>query len=482
MARWSPNLKIPRRHAQCPGRMFNARWFALRQRVLHAATPGSLRALVWRGAVWTIAGYGAAQLLRFGSNLILTRWLFPELFGLMVLVNTFLIGLALLSDFGIGMSIVQNRRGGEPEFLNTAWTMQVVRGMLLWLSSFLLATPFAEFYGEPILRWLIPIAALGALFAGFNATSLFTLQRELRIGTLTKIELGAQASGILVMLAWAWLAPNLWALVVGMLVSALYKLIASHRVLAGTRNRFVWDATAARAILTFGKWIFLSSAVTFFAEQSDRLILGKVVPLEILGVYGIALAYAEVPRQITLALAGNVLFPAFSSLREFSRPALSEKISRKRVRVLYVLAFAVVLFAAFGDFLVRVLYDARYWQAAWMLPLLALGLWPRLLCNTIEPALFALGKPQYSTAGQIARVVWTVGGTLLGFAWAGIFGAVLAIALNDVAYYCLINFGLWHEGLSELRQDAQATFVLVLFLFVVMSARFVLGGGLPFYG
>ncbi len=462
--------------------MFNARWCALRQFLFHAATPGSLRALAWHGTVWTIAGYGAAQLLRLGSNLILTRWLFPELFGLMVLVNTFLIGLALLSDFGIGLSIVQNRRGGESEFLNTAWTMQVARGVLLWLSSLLLAMPFAEFYGEPMLRRLIPIAALGVLLAGFNATGLFTLQRELRIGTLTKIELGAQASGILVMLVWAWLAPNVWALVAGGLVSALYKLIASHRVGAGTRNRFGWDATAAGAIWTFGKWIVLSSAVTFFAEQSDRLMLGKVVPLGIVGVYGIALACAEVPRQITLALAGNVFFPAFSSLRELSRPELSEKISRKRLPCLYALALTVVPFAAFGDFLVRVLFDARYWQAAWMLPLLALGLWPRLLCNTIEPALFALGKPQYSAAGQIARVVWTVGGTLLGFAWAGILGAVLAIALNDMAYYCLINFGLWREGLSELRQDAKATFALVLFLFVVMSARFFLGGGLPFYG
>lgn len=442
----------------------------------------SLRQLVLRGTAWTLAGYGAAQLLRFGSNLILTRVLFPELFGLMALVTMFLVGLALLSDVGLGLSVVQNRRGNEPAFLNTTWTVQVARGFILWLASFALAIPFAEFYNQPVLRGLVPVAAFGVLLAGFNATSLFTLKRELRLGTLTKIELGAQASGIAVMLVWAWLAPSVWALAAGGIVNALYKLIASHRVSGQVRNRFTWDADAARAIWTFGKWIFLSSAITFFAEQSDRLMLGKVVPLDVLGVYGIALTFAEIPRQVTLAVAGNVLFPALSSLRELPRPALRDKLSKNRLRVLYLLAPVVLVFAGLGDYLVRSLYDTRYWQAAWMLPLLALGLWPRLVCNTIEPALFAIGKPQYSTAAQVARVVWTVGGGLLGFAWWGIFGAILAIALNDLVYYALVNFGLWREGLGNLRQDAQATLVLVLLLILVWTIRYFLGWSLPLYG
>ncbi len=74
----------------------------------------------------------------------------------------------------------------------------------------------------------------------------------------------------------------------------------------------------------------------------------------------------------------------------------------------------MTLFVCFGDLLIRFLYDPRYWQAAWMLPLLALGLWPRLLCNTIEPALFAIAKPQYTTVAQVARVAWTVIGVLVG--------------------------------------------------------------------
>lgn len=54
-----------------------------------------------KGTIWTVVGYGGSQALRLGSNLILTRLLVPDLFGLMALVNTFIMGVALFSDIGI---------------------------------------------------------------------------------------------------------------------------------------------------------------------------------------------------------------------------------------------------------------------------------------------------------------------------------------------------------------------------------------------
>src|SRR5688572_4183028 len=50
----------------------------------------SLRSRTIRGSAWTMGGYGAGQVLRFASNLILTRLLAPEMFGLMALVSIFM--------------------------------------------------------------------------------------------------------------------------------------------------------------------------------------------------------------------------------------------------------------------------------------------------------------------------------------------------------------------------------------------------------
>ena len=101
----------------------------------------TLRQRVIVGSAWTLASFGLAQVLRFGSNIALARLLSPEIFGLMALVNLFLRGTQMLSDVGIGPSVTQSPRGESPAFLATAWTIQVTRGVLLALMCLALAKP-----------------------------------------------------------------------------------------------------------------------------------------------------------------------------------------------------------------------------------------------------------------------------------------------------------------------------------------------------
>src|SRR5688572_15740248 len=125
--------------------------------------PTNLRAAALGGSAWTLAGYMAMQVLRFGSNLVLTRLLFPEAFGVMTLGWVLMQGLEMFSDLGLGLSIVQHQRGDDPRFLNTAWTIQAVRGALLTLVAVAIAPAYAAFYGQPELTTYVQVAALTAL-------------------------------------------------------------------------------------------------------------------------------------------------------------------------------------------------------------------------------------------------------------------------------------------------------------------------------
>ena len=49
----------------------------------------------FRAGFWTVLGFGGSQVLRFGFNLITTRLLYPELFGVMGLAMTLVTGLTL---------------------------------------------------------------------------------------------------------------------------------------------------------------------------------------------------------------------------------------------------------------------------------------------------------------------------------------------------------------------------------------------------
>lgn len=448
------------------------------------ASSSSIKKLAVRGAIWAILGYGASQALRFGNNLILTRLLEPELFGLMALVSTVIIGLRLFSDIGLQTNIVQSKRGDDPVFLNTAWTVQIIRGVVLWLGCVLIAFPAAQYYEERALLLLVPIVGLNTIISGFNSTAIFSLNRHLSVKQVAIYELSGQLFGAIVMLVWAWFDRTIWALVAGNVATAIWQLGYSHRINSGMPNRLTWDRQAVRELISFGKWIFISTVMTFLATQADRLILKKGFSWELLGIYGIAFTLADLPRSVMSAVSGKVIYPTYSKLIGLPRGEFRGKILRNRAPILAALAVGLALMVGFGDIIVNILYTDEYSiDAAWMLPLLALGTWPLMLTQTIEPVLFALGKPYYSAFASFLSFLCFVIGIPLGFqSPLQEVGAVMAVAVSNIPIWIVITVALRREKLSVLTQDIIMTALFTAILAVVLLGRTMLGLGVPLSG
>jgi O-antigen/teichoic acid export membrane protein len=446
------------------------------------APAGSLKNLAIRGVAWTIAGFGVAQVLRFGFNLALTRLLFPELFGLMALVYAIVSGVTLFCDIGTAPAVIRDPRGDDPVFLNTVWTLQIARGFGLAFLCLLLAAPVASFYGDHRLKWVLPVIGLSSIVAGFTSTSLLTLQRRISVKRIVRVEVGTQALSGAVMIAWAWFDPGIWALLAGTLASAVIRLVWSHTLIPERRDRLAWEPAALREVFKFGRWIWLASVLTFLASQIDRLILGKLLALQMLGIYSIALAISDAPRGLTLSINNNVIYPAYSKAAGMPRAQLREKILRHRWPLLVIMACVVTSLAVSGDIIIRLFYDKRYAAGAWMLQLLALGVWPSALSYTIDSSLFAIGQPRYAPYGNLSKLLFTAVGIPLGFRLFGVAGAVIAVALNDLPYYVPIAYGLWREGLNSFAQDTKATALLLAMLTVALMIRSALGFGSPIHG
>jgi O-antigen/teichoic acid export membrane protein len=441
----------------------------------------SLKKLAIRGAIWTILNYGTAQIIRFGSNLILTRLLIPEYFGLISVVHTLRIGLELFSDLGIGQSIINSKRGDEPAFLNTAWTLQAIRGLLIWIFCLLISFPIAKFYKDDRLLWLIPIIGLYSVFDGFTSTSIHTLHRRMDLGKLTVYEILLNVFAQSTLIIMAWLNRNLFFIATAAVISAIYKMVGSTWLIRGYSNRFGWDRDAVQEILSFGRWMFIASALMFLAEQADRLILGKLLSFQFLGIYTVAYTLASIPREVIKQLSYKVIFPTISKQSDLARSSLRAKILPKRR--LMLMGFAVLLAAlvAVGDLIIAILYDKRYADAVWMMPILCSGIWFSLLFYTISPALLAIGKPLYAAQSNLARFVMISVGLPLAFFRFGILGAIIVIAFSDLPLYLVNLYGLWREKLSCIAQDIQTTAFFIGILTLLLIIRSSLGFGLPIH-
>lgn len=452
---------------------------------MSSASASSIKKLAIRGAVWTMFGYGASQIIRFGSNLILTRLLAPELFGLMSVVNVFIIGLHLFSDIGLQTNIVQSKRGDDPVFLNTAWTVQIVRGILLWIGCIILAFPVSQLYHNPQLLWLIPFVGLGSVINGFNSTAIFSLSRHLGVKQLAIFELLGQVVSIGTILIWAWFSPTILALAAGSITSALFYLFYSHwlnsRLTSGVPNRITWERKSVRELIFFGKWIFVSTVMTFLSNQSDRLILAKLFSFSLLGVYGIAFTLADIPNSVVSAVSSKVIYPSYTKFIELPRAEFRSKMLRNRAPIILGLAFGVALLVGLGDLLVKFLYTAEYSKdASWMLPLLALGTWPLMLTKTADPVIFALGKPQFIAFACFLSFLFYAIGIPVGFQVLGPVGAVMAVASSNIPMWLIVTYALWREKLSVFSQDLIMTALFAGILSCVIVIRELLGFGMPF--
>jgi hypothetical protein len=69
-------------------------------------------------------------------------------------------------------------------------------------------------------------------------------------------------------------------------------------------------------------------------------------------------------------------------------------------------------------------------------------------------------------------------GLPLSFSQMGILGAVIVIAFNDIPFYVVVNYGLWQEKLTTIKQDIQVTVLLLGLIALFETSRYYLGWGL----
>jgi O-antigen/teichoic acid export membrane protein len=407
----------------------------------------SLAARLLRGAGVTTLGFVATQGLRFASNLILARLLFPEAFGLMALVSVVLVGAVMMSDAGIGQSVRQSPRGDDPVYLDTAWTMQVIRGAVLWAVVAALAWPAAWFFEAPELRLLLTVAGVTLFLAGLEPIKVDLAYRHLRIGRVTMIDLVAQVAGLVLMVVLAWVMRSVWALIVGMVLTSALRLALYHLLLPGRAGRLGWEAPAAQELFGFGIWIFLSSAFGFLLAQGDKLVFGRYLGMAELGLYNIAWFLASFPTLLAGALTGALLLPAYRIARSEGAAARARLFGLRRVLTAAILGALLVL-VLIGPWIVSVLYDARYLGAGQILVWVALmQMWP-LIGLTYDQAALAAGDSRAFFRVIALRASVQMLALVVGMHWGGLPGAlaglaIAAILVHPATIWIARRHGVW---------------------------------------
>jgi O-antigen/teichoic acid export membrane protein len=412
------------------------------------------RGRIAQAASLSIFTHFVGQALRLAGNLVMTRLLAPESFGLMSIVVVVQVTLALLSDIGLRTSIIQSERH-DASFLNTAWTVQIIRGFGVWLFSLALAValalcgdldylPQGSAWANPQLPSLLAVTAFGTAITGFQSTNFLTASRNLNLRRLITIELTGQVVGLSLMIALGVATRSIWSLVSAGLASTVVNVVLSHVYLPGIPNRLAWEQRARHDLFKFGVWVLASSATFVLASNADRLLLAGLVSATTLGLYSIALNLCLLIDSVGSRLCEHVMLPALSE----NRDDLPRRVLRLRLPldIGYLASAGFIL--AVGPEVIELLYDQRYHAAGAMLQILSFSLvFSRYSVFSI--AYLALGRPQLVALISCVKLVISVALLLSLNALFGTIGALCAVAFHSAAALPLYYFINRKYGLNN---------------------------------
>lgn len=393
-----------------------------------------------RASSLVVVNFASTQIIRLASNLILTRLLFPEAFGIMALASVFLTAMNQFSDIGVGPSIIRSKRGEDPIFLNTAWTLRFGRGIVLWLVATLAAYPMALLYNEPLLAQIIPVMAVNLILQGMLPTRIDLAVRNMSLGRLTLIDVCSSLFGVLAMIVLAYYMGSIWALPIGTVIGTVGRLLIYHFSLPGHKDSFGYERDAMKELVHFGKWIFPATIATFVIFEADKFLIARYVSLETLGIYNIGFFLASFPMILARHVGGNVMVSFFKNA-----PPGESRENAMRARKLLIAVFGamnlgIILLVVIGTWVVDFLYDDRYQLAGIILVALTSMQMLQIAQMPYQNACLGLGRAKDYFFMLGIKAVIVVVCILVGLEYYGLLGGIVGQGVAMVIAHPFIVF------------------------------------------
>jgi O-antigen/teichoic acid export membrane protein len=421
--------------------------------IAQSIKPVGMKARVLRAGSWILGGQAVSQVLRLGTNVIVARLLFPDAFGLMSVVYMLATALALFSDLGVSRTLVLSHKGDDPDFLDTAWTIQFIRCQILALAICVAAGGVAvarhlglwkagTVYADERLPYLVVAFALTLVLQGFESIRILQARRKMQQHTLTKIDLAAQIASAIAMVIVAWTWHSIWALTTGAVVAGIARVILSYRLLPGHRVRFRIERSSRQELMGHAKWIFVSSVMTFMAANGDRVLLGGLITVREFGLYSIAVIMAGVLQNIANSVCNSIVFPALSEVHRERPQELPRSIERFQWAYDAMAVFPAAILIVSAQTLITLIYDTRYHDAGWMVMVLAAGV-IGIRYQVVEMSYLAVAKTNYMAYANTLRLIALAAGLVVGRHYFGLVGAIVGVALSQYAAWPL---AIWFKA------------------------------------
>jgi O-antigen/teichoic acid export membrane protein len=393
------------------------------------------------------------NILRLVSNLILARLLSPDTFALTGLAITIVFALEMMSDGGVRPFILRHKSGDQAEFLQTTWTIQLIRNFLLTTLLFFSAETLAEYFKIGELEDVLKVLCITVLLRGFVQIGYIALERQYKIALILYIQFWCNTFAIIFMVVGVYFTESYWPIVFSSIVRTSLQIFLGHFFIGYHGTGFRWDSRLLFEFLGWAKYIIPSSFITLIIMQVDKLVLGSTLSTTELGLYFVAFSLSSAVYLLCHQYVKGVLQAYLSIVYRETPSQYIEKYYRKKNKLISLLSFGIGLLCGASYLFFWLLYDERYLSSAYYLQFLLIRPVFLLFTYSSEVTLLLLGQLRATLIVNIIRLLWLAAAMPLGYHYLGVLGLLLSIALIELcpAVYLIVKLKM--IGMIKIRKE-----------------------------
>ncbi|OGM59434.1 hypothetical protein A2892_02175 [Candidatus Woesebacteria bacterium RIFCSPLOWO2_01_FULL_39_10b] len=348
----------------------------------------------FKGLSWMTVLRGSTRIISFIKIVVLARILTPEEFGLFGIASLALSFLEIVTETGINVFLIQEKEDLK-KYLNTAWVVSIIRGIVISFFLIILAIPISLFFKSPESRYILIIIGIVPFLRGFINPSIVKFQKELNFRREFYFRLIIFSFDAIVTLCLAYILKSAFSLVWGLISGVVLEIIISWLYIK-PKPKFYFELESIKKVVNRGKWITLSGIFNYLFQQGDDIVVGRILNTYSLGMYQIAYKLSTLPITEGGEILHKVFFPVYVKISDDK-----ERLKKAFLKVIVftsiiVLPLGMVIYL-FPEMIVLFILGEKWIEIVPVLKILVVYAVLRSITSSASPVFLAVRKQKYIT-------------------------------------------------------------------------------------
>lgn len=426
--------------------------------------------MIW-SIIQTIGKQGTTLLVFAVLSLLLN----PKDFGILGMALVWIYFIQVFAEIGFGAALIQRQNVNSKHF-STTFFINIGTGILLTIIGIILSWPCAYFFKTPEIQPIVAVLSFGFIISSFSLTQMAIIQKELRFKDLAIRDIAASLFGGIVGIVLAYLKFGVWSLVVQILITYIVGSILLWNMSKWRPVLKEFSLQYIKELWPYSSKIFAFNIFKYFAQNTDKLIIGYFLGAVSLGLYTFAFKFVVYPISAIVGAIGIYLFPKYSAMQE-NLQAINKSYLFVVKTINSIVVPLMVMIVFLSPIIIPIIWGEKWISAVPLIQIFAVLSILQSFISPVGQLMKALDRPGWLFSWSIFITILVSIFIWLGIYYKGINGAafgitaayILSLPVNSFIMNKLIKLNI-RDIINSLVPSVCAGLLMGLLLFWVMNS------------